>query len=483
MRGRTAMRSPAGVVGMGTIRSLAVAAALLAALALGAPAGVERVAPPQPDHTAHSPRGGLSGFGNPLPMSPDDLAVFFEGQDTFIEVENLPQLGPLFNSRSCATCHFQPALGGSGSFINEIRIRNNTRPGPLQIFASDNILRLGPQTQGGQPFFPNGVEASPLGCQITSAGCNLSPCQLELMAQTGWSPGLPICDPTSADFASGHNCSAERQATPLFGFGLVEAISDHTFVEIAAHQPAALRGVVKHVTELGADRVARFGWKDDVATLRGFSGDAYLNEVGISNPDFPNDRSTCALNKTVSGVLLDADDDPEDQPDADGRADVDRFVDFMRGLDAPPTLPQSTDARAGQGLFAAIGCVGCHVASIRTAFNPAAFVPPTTGGVPLSPTLNFVLRNRIIHPYSDFLLHDMGSLGDGITSGTAGPMMMRTAPLWGVRAKSRLLHDGRAEDIAEAIQFHAGQAAASRDAFLGLTPAQQQQVLDFLGTI
>jgi hypothetical protein len=483
MRGRTAMRSPAGVVGMGTIRSLAVAAALLAALALAASAGVERLPPPQPDHTAHSPRGGLSGFGNPLPMSPDDLAVFFEGQDTFIEVENLPQLGPLFNSRSCATCHFQPALGGSGSFINEIRIRNNTRPGPLQILASDNILRLGPQIQGGQPFFPNGVEASPLGCQITSTGCALSPCQLELMAQTGWSPGLPICDPTSADFASGHNCTAERQATPLFGFGLVEAISDHTFDEIAAHQPAALRGVVKHVTELGTVRVARFGWKDDVATLRGFAGDAYLNEVGISNPDFPNDRSTCALNKTLSGVLLDADDDPEDETDADGRADVDRFADFMRGLDAPPTLPQSTDARAGQGLFAAIGCGSCHVASIRTSFNPAAFVPPTTGGVPLSPTLNFVLRNRTIHPYSDFLLHDMGSLGDGITSGAAGPTMMRTAPLWGVRAKSRLLHDGRAEDIGQAIGFHAGQAAASRDAFQALTPAQQQQLIDFLGAI
>src|SRR5439155_9966083 len=86
-----------------------------------------------------SPRGSLSGFGNPLLMAPDDLAVFSTGQETFIELESLPQLGPLFNSRSCATCHFQPALGGSGSFINEIRIRNNTRPGPLQIFASDNI--------------------------------------------------------------------------------------------------------------------------------------------------------------------------------------------------------------------------------------------------------------------------------------------------------------------------------------------------------
>ena len=478
------MRRPGRVVRKGTIGLLGVVVALLAALALSASAGVERFATLQsPLHLIPLPHGSLSGFGNPLLMSPDDLALFSDGQETFIEVENLPQLGPLFNSRSCATCHFQPALGGSGAFINEIRIRNNTRPGPLQIFASDNILRLGPQTQGGATFFSNGVEASPLGCQITSASCNLSPCQLELMAATGWSPTLPICDPTSAAFASGQNCTAERQATPLFGFGLVEAIADHTFVDIAAHQPAALRGVVKQVTELGAVRVARFGWKDDVATLRGFAGDAYLNEVGISNPDFPHDRSTCALNKTVSGVLLDADDDPEDRPDADGRADVDRFADFMRGLDAPPNLPQDLDARTGQALFAAIGCGGCHVASIRTALNPAAFIPPTTGGVPLSPTLNFVLRNRVIHPYSDFLLHDMGSLGDGITSGAAGPTMMRTAPLWGVRAKSRLLHDGRAEDIGGAIGFHDGQAATARDAFLALSPAQQQKLIDFLNTI
>ena len=101
--------------------------------------------------------------------------------------------------------------------------------------------------------------------------------------------------------------------------------------------------------------------------------------------------------------------------------------------------------------------------------EPAAFVPKTTGGITRSATsLNGFLGNKQIHPYSDFLLHDMGSLGDGITSGAAGPRQMRTSPLWGVRAKGRFLHDGRAESIAEAIGLHDGQAAAARNAFNGI---------------
>ena len=108
----------------------------------------------------------------------------------------------------------------------------------------------------------------------------------------------------------------------------------------------------------------------------------------------------------------------------------------------------------------------------------------TTGGISaISPSLNAFLGNEQIHPYSDFLLHDMGALGDGITSGAAGPRQMRTSPLWGVRAKGRFLHDGRAESIAEAIGLHDGQAAPARNAFNALTADQQQQVLDFLNTI
>jgi len=288
---------------------------------------------------------------------------------------------------------------------------------------------------------------------------------------------------TSGAFASGTNCTGERQSTPLFGFGFVEAVDDATFDAIAANQPTAIRGVVKRVVEFGRTRVARFGWKDDVATLRAFAGGAYLNEVGITNPDNPNELSTCALNRTKFGVLLDANDDPEDAIDSTGRADVDRFADFMRALDVPPTLQQNNDAQAGHALFNSVGCGGCHVETIRTAANPSQFVPPTTGGVPIDNVLLEVyLDNEDFHPFSDFLLHDMGSLGDGITSGVAGPRMMRTAPLWGVRAKSKLLHDGRATSIQEAVGFHDGQGAAARNAFLALSATQQQQIVAFLNT-
>lgn len=140
-------------------------------------------------------------------------------------------------------------------------------------------------------------------------------------------------------------------------------------------------------------------------------------------------------------------------------------------------------AQTGHNLFNCIGWGGCHVENITTAFDPASFVPRSTDGVPISATLSFILSGQTFHPFSDFLLHDMGALGDGITSGAAGPRMMRTAPLWGVGAKSRLLHDGRAEDIAEAVAFHDGQAAAARNAFQVLTPANRNKIIALLNTI
>ncbi len=428
----------------------------------------------------------LTGFGQPLPGisgNTTNLQIFATGQLNFKEVDSLPALGPIFNSRSCGACHFQPAIGGSGEFIQEVRVRNTTVGGPLHIFASDNILRLGPQSQGGTPIFSNGVEAAPLGCQITSPGCNLSYCQKKEAARTTFSTNLEICDPTSDDFASGANCTAERQSTPLFGFGLVEAVADETFVDIAASEPPPIQGIVKTFTELGKTRVGRFGWKDDHATLRGFAADAYLNEIGITNPDHPAEVSNCALNKTQFGVMLDASDDPEDATDRAGRADVDRFADFMRALSPPPTIAQTSSAQNGATRFNQMGCNGCHLPSLTTTSDPASFIPPTTGGVSITSSLSSVLANQTFHPYSDFLLHSMGSLGDGITSGAAGPTMIRTAPLWGVRAKSRLLHDGRADDIPTAISLHDGQGLPAAQAFGALTQSQQQDVVNFLDTL
>jgi len=119
----------------------------------------------------------------------------------------------------------------------------------------------------------------------------------------------------------------------------------------------------------------------------------------------------------------------------------------------------------GEGVFFVVGCEGCHRSLLRTGPNAVA-----------------ALNKVYFRPFSDFLLHDMGSLGDGITSGVAGPRLMRTAPLWGVRGKSKMLHDGRATTIAEAVGFHDGQGAAARNAFAALTATQQAQIVAFLMT-
>jgi hypothetical protein len=172
---------------------------------------------------------GISDFGQPLPAivhaGPDnvDRQIFLQAQTVFKQIFNLPVLGPLFNNRGRAACHWQPAMGGSGEAISEVRVRDNPGSGPVHLFAADNCLRAGAQQQGSNSVFTAGLMSMPLGCQISDPNCTLSPCQKAELAATTFSASLPICDPTSAAFADGDNCSAERQSTPLFGLGLVEA--------------------------------------------------------------------------------------------------------------------------------------------------------------------------------------------------------------------------------------------------------------------
>ena len=474
---------------MKTQTAFRAAGAMLCALAtvivpnaFAGPANRRAATQPQPNYPIN-----LDGFGAPLPAvvnNLSDLGIFATGQINFKEIEELPQLGPLFNGTTCTGCHSQPSTGGGGLFIDEIRVRNNTDPGPVHIFAVDNMLRNGPQMQGTTAIFAGGMAAEPLGCQITVPGCQLSACQQEEATRTTFNPDLPMCNPTSADFQNGGNCVVGRAALATFGDGLVEAVADQTLIQLAQKEPQAVQGTVKMVTEnfLSTPHVARFGWKDDHVFLRAFSGDAYLNEMGISNPDNPVDTSSCATDVNQYGIPLE-DTGVEDTIDPDGEADIDRFSDFMRALAPPPTLPQNASAQRGSSLFTQLGCAGCHTPSLTTAANPASFIPKSTGGIAMSSSLNRALSQQTFHPYGDYLLHNMGSLGDGITSGSAGPMMMRTAPLWGARAKSLYLHDGRAPDLPTAISLHDGQGKAASQAFQALSTSQQQDLVNFLDTL
>lgn len=196
-----------------------------------------------------------------------------------------------------------------------------------------------------------------------------------------------------------------------------------------------------------------------------FSGDAYLNEMGITNSLFPKENlpqgGTPTCDDGVSGSAME-----DVDADGDGVSDnVAMFADFMRFLAPPPVagLPNGAVLR-GARVFVAAQCAGCHQPS---------FITGEVRGVA-------ALSHRRIFPFTDLLLHDMGSLGDGIEQGQAKGPEMRTAPLWGLRASGPYLHDGRAASIADAINAHDGEAAQARDMFARLTPQQRSDLLAFL---
>jgi CxxC motif-containing protein (DUF1111 family) len=261
------------------------------------------------------------------------------------------------------------------------------------------------------------------------------------------------------------------------GDGFVEAIDDETLTEIAEHQMAAsggrIHGEAVEVPVLeapGQVRIGRFGWKDQHSSLLSFIGDAYLNEMGVTNRLRPKDVTT--VGKITN--------DPEDTPDDLGLADIDHFAQFIRGTKAPPrdaALAATPAALAGERLFEGIGCATCHVSTIITA--PAG--TPINGGSFLVPD---ALGNKIIHPYGDFLLHDLET-GDGIVQNppqdTANKL--RTVPLWGLRMHPRHMHDLRSLTLEDAIERHGGEAARERARFRKLEPADKQALITFLNSL
>jgi CxxC motif-containing protein (DUF1111 family) len=266
-----------------------------------------------------------------------------------------------------------------------------------------------------------------------------------------------------------------RISTNTLGAGFVEAIANETLLAIRDGQPAAVRGTAIGVAVLEADnaiRVGRFGWKNQHASLESFAADAYLNEMGITSPLFP-DENTSAGREV--GPFDSVPNDPEDEGE-----DVVAFADFMRATKAPPRGAIDAQVQAGEALFRAVGCASCHVDTIVTA-------PPESrinGG---ALTVRAALGSKSIHPYSGFLLHDIGS-GDGIPiqpvpayAGTAD--QIRTAPLWGLRTRNRLMHDGLSFTREEAIARHGGQAAAVRQAYDALSTADKALLLKFLTSL
>src|SRR6266481_9639164 len=409
-------------------------------------------------------------------------AVHDGDRATFEERDDVAKgLGPMYNAQSCAECNNNPVTGCI-SQISELRAGHNDANGnfvPATLKINDD---------GGLP-----------GVTIANRS---------LINQRATCPGV-VTDPTTHAVIYNHpneqaqervpgaeTVRTRRMATNVLGLGFVEAISNTTLQNIPNGQPSGMKGQVITVPVAeapGQFRVGRFGWKNQQASLLSFSSDAYLNEQGITNQF--NLLEPVPAGTGVGGRAL-CDDVPDNAPcvantsvncgeDPDG--DINTFAAFMRASKVPgrdTRLAATADAQTGASLFHSVGCDICHIATFTTSpagtlINGGAFtVPPALG-------------NKLIHPYSDFLLHDVGT-GDGIVqTNVAGTNNLdqstrnkvRTAPLWGVRTRNELMHDLENYTRNDAILRHAGEATGVINSYRGLSTTQKNQLITFLNSI
>lgn len=357
------------------------------------------------------------------------LRSFNDNRFLFEEVEHIGDgLGPTYNAQSCRECHQNIVTGGASQVAEH-------RTGRMDLLQ-----------------FVESVGGSLIQSRATSP---------DIFER------VPFED----------SVSTLRVSTNTLGAGYIEAIANDTLLKLRDAQPAAIRGTAQMVAVLEANsapRIGRFGWKSQHASLESFAADAYLNEMGITSPLLPDENTSLGRNVGY-GTSYDPVPDPED----DG-VDLKAFANFMRATKAPPRGPINSQVRAGETAFNAAGCSGCHVSTLRTA-APGTRI---NGG---AIRVNNALGNKIIHPYSDFLLHDIGT-GDGIpllpgAEFASTATQIRTAPLWALRTRNRLMHDGLSFTKEEAIARHAGQATASKTAFNGLTATQKAAMMTFLDSL
>jgi CxxC motif-containing protein (DUF1111 family) len=415
-------------------------------------------------------RGGPPAVGGPRAnLSANYQSMFGAAQLRFQEVDSvsgtMPNetgsgLGPGFNSNSCASCHAQPAVGGSSPAINpQVEVAGlDQASNQLPEF----ILVNGPVREARFISNPDGTPDGGVHDLFTIAGRT----------------DAPGCVDPQPDFATAlaQNNVIFRIPTPVFGGGLVEDISDTAILANAAANANAkaqlgIAGVPNHSGNDGS--ITRFGWKAQNKSLLIFAGEAYNVEQGVTNELFPNERDktpSCQFNGTAEDDTNMTTNETAFAPSAYS-SDVVNFAMFAR-LSAPPTpAPQTAQTQAGAQVFSNIGCALCHTPTINT--GAVSFITQQS--------------NVPVNAFSDFLVHNMGNgLADHISQGGATGNQFRTAPLWGLGQRIFFLHDGRTSNLVEAIkahQSHGSEANAVISNYQSLSRTQKQNLLLFLRSL
>lgn len=378
------------------------------------------------------PRQPEMVLGDPVPgLDASERGRFLLGRALFERLVTPEEgLGPLFNAERCSACHEEPVVGGGGAKIPVLKATrfHSGVCDPLEDWGGDNIqLRA---TDG-------------------------------LLAHGSGPETIP------------HQATASVQVTgpPLFGLGLLEAIpvADLEGTRLGTSRQGEVSSNLGsdpfpgRLPRLPEGSVARFGRKGDAASVREFVETALIFELGLTTPAFPEEQA-------VNGVPIPPAADPVPDPEFHEEG-LGLLVDYVRYL-APPsreahTSPAQADSvRRGERLFEAVGCINCHTPTW------------TTGRAPES-----ALTRQTIHPYTDLRLHDLGGGDRDVCTGQALPGEYRTAPLWGLRHRRTLLHDGSATTPEDAISAHGGQAASAAAAFFALSRQDQAFLLRFLASL
>jgi CxxC motif-containing protein (DUF1111 family) len=516
---RTVVRLACSTLGLGSLALIAVVS-----VGMDTTPPANGAAPPPPTEAPTGFDNVTNGFTDPATFDKDREE--FEQVETILPDPTLPKdeagggLGPVYNATSCVSCHQNPVTGSS-SQIAELRAGHRE---------------------------PDPTDPSPQKVKFVEA------------------PGGSLIHQRAIDAAIQEHVRPEddvrtlRMSTNILGNGFVEVIPDEDILYFRRDkQPEGMKGlpIARPVAVRGTkgsddksfefesvERLGRFGWKCQEASLVNFSAGAYINEMGITSPLQPEENTSSGADVSAFDKVpeLEDEDDGAD-PEHPFGEDVKAFARFMRSTKAPPrdaSPASATDVQAGETLFrnnALLGCAICH--------RPDYITPPA--GTPIKPldsystkpgsdlgTVPPALGNKIIHPYSDFMLHDIGT-GDGIAQtqqaqrpprGVAnlerlpdaimtreGIMrvearpqagnrrtlsavsaavpeldqrtvnMIRTAPLWGLRVRPQLMHDGLSLTLDDAIRRHKGQAEGVRLKYEALSDAQKQQLIAFLNSL
>jgi len=250
-----------------------------------------------------------------------------------------------------------------------------------------------------------------------------------------------------------------RRTTPdVLGFGLLDAVPDREILSRADPDDRNHDGISGRANRFVDGRLGRFGRKAFVPNLREFNMGAFVIEIGITTPAVPTEE-------TIGGQPIPEGVDPVPEPEL-SEEEANLADDFVRFLAPPVPGPLDAEGERGPLIFGTIGCAACHAPSLITGDHPVA-----------------ALRFKRVEAYTDLLLHDMGAERGDICLGLATPSEFRTEPLMGLRFSKSFMHDGKAKSIEEAIELHAGEAAATRARFRHLSALRRAALLKFLESL